>query len=171
MFWTLAFAPAAAAVVAFAILAVRVLAYRASSSATHMEPAEARVSLRRYAPASRLLARDDFQFLEQQPGYRPEVGRKWRKSRRRIFRMYVRELAAEFHRLHAAARTVVAASGSSDSILIGALMRQQVRFWLAMILIEARLLLPGPARIDLTALTASIEAMRLDLTHAAPRAA
>ncbi len=85
------------------------------------------------------MADEDLAFLRAQPGYRPEIGRKFSRERRRILRLYLQELACDFHRLHAHARAMVAALPADNSPLVGMLLRQQVRFWYEMAAIELRL--------------------------------
>jgi hypothetical protein len=126
-------------------------------------------SLERYEPMSRLLAEEDFLFLAAQPGYRPEMGAKLRRERRRIFRLYLRELAQDFHGLHRQARALVAESHAEHSGLVGLLMHQQITFWRAMAGIELRLAASrlNLANVDVRGLLDSIEAMRLDLARLA----
>ena len=129
-------------------------------------------SLARYQPLASLLAEDDFKFLASLPGYRPEIGKKLRSQRRRIFRQYLQELTADFRSLHAAAREMAADSPEQHSELVGILMRQQLTFWRAMAGIELRLAadwmgLNGSGKIDARGLLEGIEAMRLDLSRLA----
>src|SRR5579862_7271657 len=76
-------------------------------------------TLARYQPMERLLAEEDFLFLASQPGYTPEIGAKLRRERRRIFRLYLRELAHDFLHLHAEARRMVADSKAEHADLVG----------------------------------------------------
>ena len=55
-----------------------------------INPAE--FSLERYQPMGRLLGDEDLLFLKSQPGYRSELGSRWERERRRIFRLYLTEL-------------------------------------------------------------------------------
>src|SRR5947209_2164311 len=86
-------------------------------------------SFSRYEPMARLLSDEDLLFLKAQPGYQPEMGKNFVRERRRIFRLYLQELAREFHLLHAHARAMVARLPSENSPLVGMLLRQQIRFW------------------------------------------
>jgi hypothetical protein len=126
-----------------------------------------RFSLARYQPMARLLAEEDFVFLAAQPGYRPEIGAKLRRDRRRIFRLYLRELAFDFRRLHAEARGMVAESGEQHSEIVGLLVRQQVIFWRGMAAVELRLMAhwAGIGNVDVRGLVEAVEAMRLDLAR------
>jgi hypothetical protein len=120
----------------------------------------------------RLLRRDDFDFLAVQRGYKPEIGAKLLRDRERIIRLYVRELASEFYRLHAKARELAAASPEPRGEIVGTLLRLHASFWLAMLRVEATLgagrlirlvsSRPGPARIEVGALLKCIEALRMD---------
>jgi hypothetical protein len=127
----------------------------------------AEFSLARYEPMARLLSEEDFVFLAAQPGYRPEIGARLRRERRRIFRLYLRDLSADFHRLHAQARRMVANSGAEHSELVGILMRQQLIFWRGLLAIEVRLALSGVGlgQVDVRGLVEAIETMRLDLAR------
>jgi len=93
----------------------------------------------RYEPMARLMSDEDLLFLRSQPGFRPEIGKKFSRDRRRIFRMYLQELARDFHRLHAHAREVAASLPADHAPLVGMLIRQQMRFWFEMTAIEMRL--------------------------------
>lgn len=123
----------------------------------------------RYRPMIRLLAEDDFTFLASQPGYRPEIGTKLLRERRRIFRMYLNELGRDFHRLHAEARALLADSPEQHPELVGLLLRQQLIFWRAMAGIELRLAprAAGLGHMHARGLVEAIEQMRLDLDRVA----
>src|SRR5579864_9342858 len=107
----------------------RMILRRRSSAALDSDQTAA-FSLDRYQPMGRLMAEDDLVFLKSQPGYRAEMGARWKRERRRIFRLYLAELKADFRRLHAHARELAAGSGSgADSAgLVEVLMKQQVTF-------------------------------------------
>ena len=122
-------------------------------------------SVARYEPMGKLLAEEDFLFLAAQPGYRPEIGAKLRRERRRIFRLYLRELSHDFHRLHAEARRMVSGSTADQSELVSLLLRQQLAFWRAMASIEVRLVFGRLSAVDAPGLIESIEAMRVALAR------
>ena len=159
--WSVA-ASAAGASVLFCMIAVlsvvaaRLLRYRGVASPdSPVEP----FSLDRYTPMMRLVSEDDLAFLAAQPGYRPEIGRRLRRERRAIFRMYLRALAADFARLHRAARKMVADSPERHSELVGLLIRYQLLFWRRMAMIELRLIVPNTRlpQLDLAPLLRPIE--------------
>jgi len=113
-------------------------------------------------------------FLESQPGYRREIGERWRKERRRIFRMYFAELKSDFRRLHAEARRLVAHADTDSAELVQILMRQRWTFLRATSSLELRLALAamGIGQVDATPLLELLEAMRADLLrHGVPRVA
>jgi len=97
--------------------------------------------LRHYQPMLRLVEREDEIFLKSQPGYRPEIGRAWRRARRRALRMYIRNLSRDFDRLHGEARRLVASATAEHSHLVGVLFRQKWMFWRVRTLVEFRLIL------------------------------
>ena len=124
-------------------------------------------SLDRYQPMGRLLAEEDLVFLKSQPGFRAEMGARWKRERRRIFRLYLAELKADFRGLHAHARELVAASGADSAPLLEVLMKQQFTFMMATTALEFRLALQwiGIGRVDITPLIQMVEAMRVDLSQ------
>lgn len=124
-------------------------------------------SLDRYQPMGRLMAEEDLVFLKSQPGYRAEMGERWKRERRRIFRLYLAELKADFRRLHAHARELVAASGADSAPLLEVLMKQQFTFMMATTALEFRLALEwlGIGRVDINPLIQMVEAMRVDLSQ------
>lgn len=121
----------------------------------------------RYRPMGALLSGEDEDVLASLPGYRPEIGVRFRRDRRRIFRMYLRDLRRDFHLLHAQARGLAAHAGADSSALIGMLVRQQVTFWWANAMLESRVALHafGASPVDVRALVDSVERMRIDLTR------
>jgi hypothetical protein len=131
-------------------------------------------SLARYEPMARLLSDEDLLFLKAQPGYTAEIGRKFSRERRRIFRLYLRELAGDFNRLHAQARVIVAGLTAEHSPLVGLLLRQQVRFWYEMAAVELRLSLSwaGVRAIDARGLVDALQSMHIEINRmTAPTAA
>jgi hypothetical protein len=144
------------------------MAYRrANRRETDTEWDSAGFSLERYGPMARLLEDEDAVFLASQPGYRSEMGAEFRRERRRIFRLYLRELSRDFHRLHAEAREIVADSDAEHAELVELLLRQQVRFIRFRAGLEVRLALGrlGLGKVDVRTLVDGIEAMRLDLAR------
>lgn len=139
MSWTfggIACGGAMIAVITFIVLRLRV--YWAPAMPPAAEFPE--LSLSRFEPMARLLSRQDLEFLKSQPGYRPEIGRKLQRTRLRVFRCYLVDLAAEFQSLHSMARRMVANGSAQDAPLVGLLFHQQVTFWRAIVALELRIL-------------------------------
>jgi hypothetical protein len=131
-------------------------------------------SMSRYQPMEHLLSDEDFVFLACQPGYEPKIGRRWKRERHRIFRLYLNELKHDFRQLHAEARVTAANADAESAELVGILLRQQVMFWRAMAGLELRLALraAGIGKGNVRPLIELIEAMRTDLARfSAPQAA
>jgi hypothetical protein len=127
----------------------------------------------RYEPMARLLGDEDLDFLKSQPGFRPEVGKKFMRDRRRMFRMYLQELAKDFHRLHAQARELVATLPEEHSALVGVLLRSQVHFWYEMSALEMKLSFHWVSSpVDGRALVEAISMMHAEINRlSAPTAA
>jgi hypothetical protein len=145
----------------------RMILRRRRNSATLDSDEATGFSLDRYEPMGRLMAEEDLVFLKSQPGYRAEIGERWKRERRRIFRLYLAELKADFRRLHAHARELVAGSGADSGPLVEVLMKQQVTFLMATTALEFRLALQqiGIGKVDITPLIQLVEAMRMDLAQ------
>lgn len=151
-----------------------VWSYKNSEGEEGVASNHADFSVARYEPMTRLMSKDDLLFLEAQPGFRGEIRKKFLGERRRIFRLYLHDLAVDFHRLHKHARTMAAAMPADQAPLIGVLIRQQARFWFEMTAIELRLSLDwvGIGSIDPSALVNAIGAMHAEIGRlTAPAAA
>jgi len=127
----------------------------------------------RYEPMARLLSDEDLDFLKAQPGFRPETAKKFMRDRRRIFRLYLQELAKDFHRLHSQARELVAALPEEHSALVGVLIRSQARFWYELAALEMKLSFYWVASpVDGRALVEAISSMHAEINRlSAPTAA
>lgn len=99
------------------------------------------VSLARYRPVERLLAVEDFQFLERQPGYEPRMARKLRAERRDILWQYLRLMARDFNRVYAAAKQVLLHSTEDRPDLAATLIWLRVEFLFASVALRCRLAL------------------------------
>ncbi len=141
---TAGIALAAVGVTAFAILILtcaliaRLNGYRgyaAKKSERSAGFSSAGFSMERYQPLARLMANSDLTFVSQKTGC-PEIAARWSSARRRIIRLYLKDLAADFRCLHADARALVAESPEQNSELVNVLMRQQLVFWREMASVE-----------------------------------
>jgi hypothetical protein len=121
-------------------------------------------SAARYQPMFRLFGREDAEFLREHINC-PDLAARWERSQKRIARLYLRDLAADFRHLHREARQRVAQSPEQYHYLVPVLFRQQVAFWRGMLWIELRLSFSGAAStIDPTALVGAIEAIRREIS-------
>jgi hypothetical protein len=134
---------------------------------------EVEFSLDRYEPMTRLMNEGDLLFLKSQPGFRPELGKKFSQERRRIFRLYLKELARDFHRMHARARVMAASLPADHSPLVGMLIRQQARFWYEITAIELRLSLNwmGSTSLNARGLIDALATMHTEINRATMAAA
>jgi hypothetical protein len=125
-------------------------------------------SLERYRPMARLLAGEDTEFLRRNTTC-PKTAGRWERSRRRISRLYLKELAADFQRLHSKARVLVAESPEQHAALVPLLLRQQFAFWRTLTLIELRLALGGwnLPQAKVKELMGAIEAMQREISRVA----
>lgn len=122
-------------------------------------------SITRYQPLFRLLSARDADFLARHSRC-PGVARRWERSQRRIARLYLKELAADFQAVHKELRVMVAHS-PEHAHLLPVLFKQQAAFWRALIWIEIRLSLNwgGSSRINPDSLAEAVEALCLELSR------
>lgn len=122
----------------------------------------------RYRVLARLASSEDLRFLRAAPGFRPELAARFRRDRRRIYRMFLREIAADFRRLHARARVLVTEAPGEHAELVERLMRQQVLYWRSLALIELRLALTWTELPEAAVgkLLAGMEELRASLARA-----
>ena len=149
----------------WALFWVRLSGYRASPGRDSGLDSE--FSLTRLSPMARLLGDEDLDFLRQFEQCRPRIVDRWDRDRRRIFRLYLREAASDFRRMHARARTLVAHAPEQQADLVGLLMRQQLTFWRALIGIELRLTFSGLGfgKVDGSRIANLLEAMQLEVNR------
>ena len=119
----------------------------------------------KYRPMERLLQEDDFRFLAAQPGFSPQLGRRFRTERRRIFRGYLRNLRRDFSRLSSAFRILIVHSVEDRGDLVKSLMRMRVMFALGMLAVEGRLLMhaAGVGAVNVSGLIASLDTMQAQM--------
>lgn len=121
----------------------------------------------RLRPMGRLLNEADFEFLSQQPGYRPEIGRELRRRRLALFRTYLAHMKVEFHALHQKLRLLALYSPTDRSDLSRLLLEQRMLFGYRMLQIELRLLFFqfGMKPADVSGLVEMVEGMRRQVTE------
>jgi len=119
----------------------------------------------KYRVMERLLHESDFRFLAAQPGFSPQMGRRFRTQRRRIFRSYLRNLRKDFGVMSLAVQDLIVHSGEDRGDLATALMRQRLVFMLGMLAIEVRLVLHavGWGAVDVGDMIESFQAMQAQI--------
>ena len=182
IFWQIAaLAIPSAAVMGFGSwMTHRLLRYRAASAGqdnagqeTLSEVSSETDFMEHYGPMARLLDPAELNFLSSRPGYNAKLGDRLKNSRRRVFRMYLYELAGDFQRLHAAARRMIGEAPEQHADLVPVLMHQQVTFWRSMVAIEFRLAMgwAGMAPADIRPLIEMMAQLQRTVVLAAPSAA
>jgi len=155
----------ASIVIAFLIAAFtllfRRLASRFDNQASTAEWFES-FSLDSFAPMERLLDQSDFEFLSQQPGYRPEIGAQLLKERKKLFLGYLRLLTGDFNQLLRIARLMIVYSTEDRAEFAKVLWRQQVTFYFAVCAVRLRVALypVGWTSLDVSRLMQALENMR-----------
>ena len=119
-------------------------------------------SVESFAPMERLLDRSDFEFLSKQPGYKPAIGERLLKERKKLFLGYLRLLIGDFNQLLRIARLMMVHSTEDRAEFAKALWRQQVAFYFAVCAVRVRVeLYPvGWTSLDVSRLIQALEGMR-----------
>jgi len=156
----LAFIVVACLIVAFTVLFGK-LASRLDKQASTAEWFETFFS-DSFSPMERLLDQSDFEFLSRQPGYRPEIGARLLKERKRLFLGYLRLLIGDFNQLLGIARLMIVHSTEDRARFAKVLWRQQVTFYLAICAVRVRVALYplGWTSLDVSKLIRALESMR-----------
>jgi hypothetical protein len=130
-------------------------------------------SIDKYRPMLRLLSERDFEYLALQSGFTPDIAKRLRQERRRIFRAYLRNITRDFNRLHSAARELVAQAPEDRSALASALMTYQLTFVCAMVGVHCRLVLHiiGIGNVDVRRVLNTLESFRIEIAAAQAPAA
>ena len=115
-----------------------------------------------YAPMERLLDRSDFAFLESQTGYRPEIGARLLKERKRLFLGYLSFLVRDFNQLLRIARVIMVASTEDRADFAKELWRQQIAFYGSVCAVRIRVALYPVAwsGMDASRLVRALQSMR-----------
>jgi hypothetical protein len=119
------------------VLLFRRLAVRSDNQVCTAEWFES-FSMDSYAPMERLLDRSDFEFLSRQPGYRPQIGERLLRERKKLFLGYLRLLVGDFNKLLSIARLMIVYSAQDRPEFAKALWRQQVTFYYAVCAVRVR---------------------------------
>jgi hypothetical protein len=128
------------------------------------------LSLDRYRPMMQMLDGRDIEFLCSQPGYTPDIAKKLRSQRTRIFRSYLSSLEADFGRVCSAIKVVMLQSDCDRPELAEGLLRQQVTFAFAMLSVRAHLFLysMGLSGVKVSNLVKIFDSMRVELLTMVP---
>jgi hypothetical protein len=115
----------------------------------------------------RLLDQSDFEFLSGQPGYRPEIGARLLKERKKLFLGYLRLLIGDFNQLLRIARLMIVYSTEDRGEFAKALWRQQVAFYFAVSAVRVRVALypMGWTSLDVSRLMQALESMRSQIAQ------
>ena len=156
---------AACLVVAILVAAFAWLFLRLASRSAHQGDAAEwfeSFSMDSFAPMERLLDRSDFEFLSQQPGYRPQIGARLLLERKKLFLGYLRLLIGDFNRLLQIARLMIVYSPVDRAEFAKALWRQQVTFYFAVCAVRFRVAIYplAWAPLDVSRLVQALESMR-----------
>lgn len=116
-----------------------------------------RFSPETYRPMSRLFAGEDFTFLA---GSAPQMVPRLRRCRRRVLRLYLRELRADFARVYAICRML--APTSSDPHFATRITQQALSFYGLLLIVEMRCALGWflPVRVDTAELVNAFDVLR-----------
>jgi hypothetical protein len=167
--------PIAVGTVTILLLSVAVLLLvRRLGSDNHVLPVTTEwlneLSTDRYRPMLHLLEENDFQFLRAQKGFTPQMSRRLRRQRLQAFHGYLRMIEADFDRVSAALRLILAHSDYDRPELASLLLERRLQFLFALTAIHCRLVLfrLGPSGVDVSSLIQLLDGMRLELRTMVP---
>ncbi len=128
------------------------------------------LSMERYRPMLRLLDGKDLTFLKSQPGFTPAMATRLRTQRCQIFSGYLRCLSSDFGRICTAVKLLMIQSRRDRPELAAILVRSQMTFASALLLVYARLFFYrlGICGVDASVLVRTFDVMRLELRHLVP---
>jgi hypothetical protein len=128
------------------------------------------LSIDRYRPMLRLLEEDDFQYLRSRKGFTPEMASRLRRERVQAFRGYLQMLEADFDRVAAALRLILAHSTTDRPELASLLFERRLMFAFALIGIHCRIGLfrLGLSSVDVSILIQLFDGMRRELRTLVP---
>ncbi len=118
-------------------------------------------SASRYRPMERLFQGEDYEFLAAQRGYRPELEKKLRAERRKVFRGYLVAMRNDFEKLMAAGKLLYLANPEPDPQFATMLYRHHTtfmkRYYYAYMLLTLQDL--GLARADASGLISLLDSI------------
>ena len=128
------------------------------------------LSTDRYRPMLRLLDTSEFEFLRTQEGFTRELEERLRRQRVQAFRGYLRLLEADFDRISAALRVILAQSANDRPELATLVLQRRLSFAFGLIEVHCRLALFGLgwSSVDVSGLIQLFDGMCLDLHKLVP---
>jgi hypothetical protein len=115
----------------------------------------------RYRPMERLLRESEWAYLASQPGFEPSRVRAVKSERRKVFRAYLKCMSADFASVCYLIRVLMIQSPIARPDLARAIGKFRLRYALALLRIEFRLLAHAAGvtsvQIDVSGLTSSLE--------------
>ena len=106
-------------------------------------------SVESYARMRRLLDQSDFEFLRNQPGYRPALEKRLQAERRKAFIDYLWLMIGDFNQLLEIGRLMLVSSNVDRPEFARALGRQRTSFYLTVCAVRCKLALaPLGLRVD-----------------------
>ena len=118
----------------------------------------------RFRPMERILSNSDFAWASSQGLSSKELW-KLRAERRKVFRVYLKNLVRDFNKLHYAARAILITSESDRPELAGKLIQMRVSFQRALWGVRLRLLLHefGICEVKVSGLIQVAEEVRTEI--------
>ena len=113
-----------------------------------------------YRPMHRLLGEEDSNFLVRQSHLSPGIMERWRRSRRRVRRLYLRELQADFRLIYRACR--ILAARSQDPAFATLITLEAMRFHGQLLMVHVGCSLSGRFRVqvDVANLVGALDRLR-----------
>jgi hypothetical protein len=123
----------------------------------------------RYRPMQRLLSDVDYSFLAANGGS-PDVIRRLRAERRRLFRAYLKNMVRDFNRLHRAARIMSLDAETDRSDFAFLLLRMRVAFGWTVTVVQFRLALNtlGLGNVDARRLLRALDEISASYASVSP---
>jgi hypothetical protein len=138
---TIPFIPILIAAAAGGVIALLYFRLTASRHRFEEMPADwEQIEPSRYAPLTRLLSPEDFEFLRTLPGYDPKLEKTLRRRRVDAFRYYLQALVEDFDTLQRAGHLLIA-TGQASPLLREQLLLARISFTRALWQVRVELVL------------------------------
>jgi hypothetical protein len=128
------------------------------------------LSVDRYQPMRRLLARDDLGYLRSRPGFTARTAADFRRERCRIFQSYLECLHSDFQRVCMALKIVMVQSRYDRPDLAALLIHSQRAFVFGLMMVHGRMLLYrwGLGSVEVSGLLKLFDTARIELRSLVP---